>query len=102
MFQFNLKLRAFLRLTQCYFVEKWPKTASGLPSTAGTTASVAFIRRGKIYIGHVGDSGIILGYQEPGCSEWKARSLTNDHKPENVAEMTRITQCGGKVVSKSG
>lgn len=43
------------------FLEKWPKTASGLPSTAGTTASVAFIRRGKIYIGHVGDSGIILG-----------------------------------------
>lgn len=40
---------------------KWPKTASGLPSTAGTTASIAFIRRGKIYIGHVGDSGIVLG-----------------------------------------
>jgi protein phosphatase 1D len=44
--------------------EKWPKTASGLPSTAGTTASIAFIRRGKIYIGHVGDSAIILGVQE--------------------------------------
>lgn len=26
-------------------LEKWPKTASGLPSTAGTTASIAFIRR---------------------------------------------------------
>lgn len=25
-------------------LEKWPKTASGLPSTAGTTASIAFIR----------------------------------------------------------
>jgi protein phosphatase 1D len=45
-------------------LEKWPKTASGLPSTAGTTASIAFIRRGKIYIGHVGDSAIILGVQE--------------------------------------
>lgn len=43
------------------YSDKWPKTSSGLPSTAGTTASVAFIRRGKIYIGHVGDSGIILG-----------------------------------------
>uniref|UniRef100_A0A6P7GT77 Protein phosphatase 1D n=1 Tax=Diabrotica virgifera virgifera TaxID=50390 RepID=A0A6P7GT77_DIAVI len=82
--------------------EKWPRTASGLPSTAGTTASIAFIRRGKIYIGHVGDSGIILGYQEPGCSEWKAKPLTRDHKPENLDEMSRIKSCGGKVVSKSG
>ncbi|CAG9861227.1 unnamed protein product [Phyllotreta striolata] len=82
--------------------EKWPRTASGLPSTAGTTASVAFIRRGKIYIGHVGDSGIILGLQEPGCSEWKAVPLTKDHKPENFDEMVRIKNCGGKVVSKSG
>ena len=36
----------------------WKKTASGLPSTAGTTASVCFIKRGKLFIGHVGDSGI--------------------------------------------
>ena len=42
-------------------LEKWPKTASGLPSTSGTTASIVFVRRGKMYIGHVGDSGIILG-----------------------------------------
>ncbi|KAK9876475.1 hypothetical protein WA026_012788 [Henosepilachna vigintioctopunctata] len=82
--------------------EKWPKTASGLPSTAGTTASVAFIRRGKIYVGHVGDSGIVLGYQPPNCSDWKAKPLTMDHKPENTEEMNRIKQCGGKVVLKSG
>ncbi|CAH1982466.1 unnamed protein product [Acanthoscelides obtectus] len=82
--------------------EKWPCTASGLPSTAGTTASVAFIRRGKIYIGHVGDSGIVLGYQEPGSSEWKAKPLTRDHKPENAEEMSRIVKCGGKVMCKSG
>ncbi|XP_056647402.1 uncharacterized protein LOC130452102 [Diorhabda sublineata] len=82
--------------------EKWPRTASGLPSTAGTTASIAFIRRGKIYIGHVGDSGIILGYQEPGCSDWKAKPLTRDHKPENADELNRIKSCGGKVVAKSG
>jgi len=46
-------------------LENWPKTASGLPSTAGTTASIAFIRRGKIYVGHVGDSAIVLGSQDP-------------------------------------
>ncbi|KAI4455103.1 alphabet isoform e-related [Holotrichia oblita] len=82
--------------------EKWPKTASGLPSTAGTTASIAFIRKGKIYVGHVGDSAIVLGYQEPGCPTWKAKPLTRDHKPESASEMSRIEQCGGKVVSKSG
>jgi len=48
------------------FSESWPKTVSGLPSTSGTTASVAFIRKGKIYIGHVGDSSIVLGYQDEG------------------------------------
>lgn len=44
-------------------LDTWPKTMSGLPSTSGTTASIAFIRRGKIFTGHVGDSGIVLGYQ---------------------------------------
>lgn len=51
------------------FSESWPKTVYGLPSTSGTTASVAFIRKGKIYIGHVGDSSIVLGYQEEGMLE---------------------------------
>ncbi|XP_033316396.1 protein phosphatase 1D [Bombus bifarius] len=83
-------------------LDKWPRTASGLPSTAGTTASIAFIRKGKIYLGHVGDSGIILGYQADGDPQWRAEALTKDHKPESGPEMMRIRQSGGKVVSKSG
>ncbi|XP_076236855.1 protein phosphatase 2C [Calliopsis andreniformis] len=83
-------------------LDKWPRTASGLPSTAGTTASIAFIRKGKIYIGHVGDSGIILGYQVDGDPQWRAKALTKDHKPESTPEMIRIRKSGGKVVSKSG
>ena len=85
--------------------EKWPKTASGLPSTAGTTASIAFIRRGKIYVGHVGDSAIILGFQpDPKESQyqWIGKCLTRDHKPECDEEIRRIQRSGGKVVSKSG
>uniref|UniRef100_A0A182ND45 PPM-type phosphatase domain-containing protein n=1 Tax=Anopheles dirus TaxID=7168 RepID=A0A182ND45_9DIPT len=86
--------------------DKWPKTSSGLPSTAGTTASIAFIRRGKIYIGHVGDSGIVLGYQNDKESthdgRWVATPLTEDHKPESYAEKMRIMSSGGKVVTKSG
>ena len=44
----------------------------------------------------------VVGYQENGSTEWRARPLTRDHKPENLDEMTRINQCGGKVVAKSG
>lgn len=55
-----------------------------------------------MYIGHVGDSGIILGYQEEGDPSWKAKPLTRDHKPESIPERTRIHESGGKVVSKSG
>ena len=46
-------------------LENWSKTGSGLPSTAGTTASIAFIRRGKIFVGNTkrvyfyGEEGII-------------------------------------------
>ena len=42
-------------------VGTWPRTASGYESTAGTTSSVAIIRNGKLYTGHVGDSAIIIG-----------------------------------------
>ncbi|XP_036339386.1 uncharacterized protein LOC118748806 [Rhagoletis pomonella] len=82
--------------------ENWPKTANGLLSTAGTTATIAFIRREKIYIGHVGDSGIVLGYQNEGEKFWRAKQLTVDHKPESAEERARIQRSGGKVVVKSG
>ncbi|KAH8368225.1 hypothetical protein KR084_008583 [Drosophila pseudotakahashii] len=82
--------------------ENWPRTANGHLSTAGTTATVAFMRREKIYIGHVGDSGIVLGYQNNGERNWRARPLTTDHKPESLAEKTRIQRAGGNVAIKSG
>ena len=73
-------------------IENWPKTASGLPSTSGTTASIVFVRRGKMYIGHVGDSAIVLGTQDPETESWRAKPLTRDHKPESAAESQRISQ----------
>lgn len=36
------------------------KTISGYKSTAGTTATIAVIRNGVLYTGHVGDSGMLL------------------------------------------
>ena len=36
---------------------------TGLPSTAGTTASVVVVRNNKMYVGHVGDSAVVIGKQ---------------------------------------
>lgn len=54
-------------------------------------------------MGHVGDSAIVLGEQDPGDREnWICRPLTRDHKPESIEESKRIHESGGKVISKSG
>ncbi|XP_076340023.1 uncharacterized protein LOC143240808 isoform X2 [Tachypleus tridentatus] len=82
--------------------DKWPRTFSGLPSTSGTTASVAFIRHGKMYIGHVGDSKIVLGCQNKDSNSWVAQPLTKDHKPESPSERERIHSVGGSVMNKAG
>lgn len=50
-------------------IGKWPRTASGHPSTSGTTGSIAIIKNSKLYIGHVGDSGVALGYDQTKNSE---------------------------------
>lgn len=50
----------------------------------------------------MGDSGIVLGYQEEGEKIWRAKELTIDHKPESKEEQERIKNCGGKVQEKSG
>lgn len=73
-----------------------------MPSTAGTTASVAFLRKGKLYIGHCGDSGIVLGRTNPRGGKWIAQPLTTEHKPESPDELARIESFGGKVQQKQG
>ncbi|CAI5445562.1 unnamed protein product [Caenorhabditis angaria] len=79
----------------------WPYTASGYPSTAGTTVSCVFIRNGKLYTGHVGDSAIFLGSLRNGTDP-RSNSLTIDHKPENLHEQERIKKAGGCTAVKSG
>ncbi|KAG8122623.1 putative Protein phosphatase 1D protein, partial [Naja naja] len=43
---------------------------TGLPSTSGTTASVVIIRGSKMYVAHVGDSGVVLGVQDDPKDEY--------------------------------
>lgn len=82
----------------------WPKTASGQPSTAGTTASVVIIKDQRLYVAHVGDSGVVVGQKTEDEEEesLKAYCLTVDHKPDSPEEKARIEASGGQVMSKSG
>ncbi|PAV64508.1 hypothetical protein WR25_27227 [Diploscapter pachys] len=85
-------------------VDLWPRTASGYSSTAGTTASVVFVRNGKLYVGHVGDSAIYLGRNSEvnGNTRVTVETLTVDHKPERDEEKARIMEAGGAVAEKCG
>lgn len=80
----------------------WSKTSRVLPSTAGTTASVLFIKNGKFYTGHVGDSRIVVSNENPETKHWISNQLTEDHKPESEVESSRIRRAGGEVKSKIG
>lgn len=46
------------------FSGKWKRTNTGFPSTAGTTASIAVLFQNKLFVAHVGDSGVILGQED--------------------------------------
>ncbi|KAB0338168.1 hypothetical protein FD755_025323 [Muntiacus reevesi] len=82
---------------------EWLKTMTGLPSTSGTTASVVIIRGLKMYVVHVGDSGVVLGIQDDPKDDFiRAVEVTQDHKPELPKERERIKGLGGSVMNKSG
>ncbi|XP_061461378.1 protein phosphatase 1D isoform X2 [Rhineura floridana] len=82
---------------------EWPKTMTGLPSTSGTTASVVIIRGTKMYVAHVGDSGVVLGVQDDPKDDFiRAVEVTQDHKPDLPRERRRIEGLGGSVINKSG
>ena len=83
-------------------MHEWPRTHRFLPSTAGTTASILFIKNGKYYTGHVGDSRIVISRRNEDSKQWISKQMTEDHKPESEAEISRIRRAGGDVRSKIG
>lgn len=67
-----------------------------LPSlayTQGSTAIMALIKGGRIYIGNVGDSRAVLS------QNGLAVALSQDHKPNRPDELQRIKDLGGFVVN---
>uniref|UniRef100_A0AC35TGY1 PPM-type phosphatase domain-containing protein n=1 Tax=Rhabditophanes sp. KR3021 TaxID=114890 RepID=A0AC35TGY1_9BILA len=77
----------------------WKKHSLGYNGTAGTTATVMFIRNSKVFVGHVGDSAI-YSIKERTNSSLKTVQITKDHKPEDQVERERIMKAGGNVVTK--
>ena len=71
--------------------ETWPKTLSGLPSTSGTTASVLFIRNGKVYCAHVGDSGVVLGVKPKKGNRMGAHCITVVSISDQIAIFFRMS-----------
>ena len=96
--------RLFPHPKRSFISGQWPCTPAGLPSTSGTTSSVCFIMNNKAYIGHVGDSRIVLGRKNKETGMWIPHALTQDHKPESPEEKERIEKAGGEVskTSRSG
>ena len=59
-----------------FLLDTWPKTRLGHESTAGTTASVMFIRGKRVFIANVGDSTVVLAKKELSISRVIARKVT--------------------------
>jgi len=68
------------------------KTEQGSESFAGCTANVCLIMKGTIWCANAGDSRTIL------WSNKKVKALSEDHKPENDIEKTRISKAGGFII----
>lgn len=87
----------YLNMLIYSILAEWPKTLTGLPSTSGTTASIAVIRGNRMYVAHVGDSAVVLGVQDdPSLPFIRAVEVTQDHKPELPRERERIEGLGGR------
>jgi len=62
---------------------------------SSTTGVAAFVSKGLLTVGHIGDSRIALGTEVNG--RLHSEFLTIDHKPDTPAEHQRIEACGGSL-----
>lgn len=66
--------------------------------SSGTTATVVYQLRNKLWVASAGDSRVILCSSVGGC--WKERPLTIDHRPARRSERARVEAAGGRVEPK--
>ena len=82
-----------------YMWKRWKRGAQGQPSIAGTTATICFVMRGKLFIANVGDSGLVLASSTPQRPyQWKAKRLTKDHRPDDPKEYARVRSAGARTI----
>ena len=82
--------------------QHWKTNEDGSPSVSGTTATICFIMRGKLYIANVGDSKLVLARKNPLVpAEWKAIQLTEDHRQDNEVDLAGMQSAGGKVANSA-
>lgn len=90
--------RAFLKMDEILVSPEGQKILKGLAdkdateSNAGCTANVVLMKDKKIYIANAGDSRSLL------YTKGKVTRLSEDHKPENDVEKTRIANAGGFII----
>jgi protein phosphatase 1L len=75
----------------------YTKIDSKMHHDDGCTATAALIIRSNLYLAHVGDSRAVLGTLRSDGSV-TAMPLTEDHKPNEPRERTRIESHGGTVI----
>jgi len=80
-------------LTDAFFEtdKLWLKHAKLKKFEDGSTGIVAYIQDDNLYIANAGDSRGVM------CDDGKVVELSQDHKPKNEAEKSRIEKYGGKV-----
>lgn len=64
------------------------------PEMMGCTAVCAMVQRDAICVANAGDSRAVL------CRRGKAVEMSEDHKPNNKAELARILKAGGAVLQQ--
>lgn len=60
---------------------------------SGCTAVVALVTKDRLFVANAGDSRAVLS------RDGKAVDLSIDHKPEDLIELKRIQNAGGRVTS---
>lgn len=63
---------------------------------SGTTLAMVIIKETKVISINIGDSRIVLGTRDE-TGQIVARPLSRDHKPDDIHELSRIIQLGGRV-----
>lgn len=94
--------RAFLRVNELVGTISNQHDTDLDCSLSGTTGTLVVHRDNCLTVAHVGDSRGVLAKRDSGAKKFKAKDLTQDHKPTLTHERKRIEAHGGEVKRLDG